>query len=358
MSTIEHIQAASARNISLLQTLQQTDHSTSALSQQTSYIADLKSQLSSTQSQLAKAKAATQSELKDHEKYRDSTFRRFAHKASGKKEKFAEKAEKEEREYFDAVQAQKSAEDRVGYIEGLLREAEAAKAGIEPEVTRHTEAQKELDSLYQSIFSGRTPEFPAEDAIEERSKAAEGHFGQVSRAMDCEKQATATLIEARKMMGRALQEMGSARGMSQWDMFGGGTMASMMKRNALENAQAGVGRVQMLVDQARRTSPHVGEIGPLNVASGSIWGDVVFDNIFSDMQMHEKITQSEMGLQKADQQLKYQIQKAQKRQEGINKDLKQAREALDAARGELQKTRQEIFQRVSQGGEQPPPYQA
>lgn len=356
MSAIEHIQAASARNVSLLKTLQETDHSPSALSQQNSYIADLKSQLHNTQAQLAKAKVVTQSELKEHEKYRDSTFRRFAHKASGKKEKFAEKAQKEEREYFDAVQAQKSAEDRMGYIQGLLKEAEAAKAELEPVANRHAEAQKELDSLYQSIFSGKTPEFPAEDAVEERCKAAEGHFGQVNRALDSEKQATATLIEARKMMGRALQEMGSARGMSQWDIFGGGTMASMMKRNALENAQAAVGRVGMLVDQAKRTSPHVGDIGPLNVASGSIWGDVVFDNIFSDMEMHGKIQQSEMELQRADQKLKYQIQQAQERQEAIGRDLKEARQALDAARGELQKTRQEIFQNVSQG--QPPPYQA
>jgi hypothetical protein len=122
-STNQKIQEAASQNASLLQGLHETDSAPSQLQQQDAYIRDLDQQIQDTNKRVADLKRKTATELKDHEKYRDSNIRRFAHKATGRKEKFAEKAAKEEKEYFEAMQAQKSAEDQLAYAQHLISEA-------------------------------------------------------------------------------------------------------------------------------------------------------------------------------------------------------------------------------------------
>src|SRR5690349_2668652 len=91
------IQEAAGKNAQLLQGLHETDAAPSQLQQQKAYIRDLDAQITNSTKRVNDLKRKTAVELIDHEKYRDSTFRRFAHKASGKKERFAEKAAKEEK---------------------------------------------------------------------------------------------------------------------------------------------------------------------------------------------------------------------------------------------------------------------
>jgi predicted RNase H-like nuclease (RuvC/YqgF family) len=139
MSDIQSkIQQAASQNASLLQGLHETDSAPSQLEQQNAYIKDLDRQIAETTKRVTDLKRKTATELKDHEKYRDSHMRRFAHKATGQKEKFAEKASKEEKEYFDAIQAQKIAEDELVYVKDLKnipnssRPAQAASSSTRP----------------------------------------------------------------------------------------------------------------------------------------------------------------------------------------------------------------------------------
>ena len=352
-SASDQIAAASAKHAQLLNDLSKTDPAPASLASQLSYISDLKKQIATCSSELEKARAVAQKELKDHEKYRDSHFRRFAHKASGKKEKFAERADKEECEYFDAIQAQKQAEDRLAHLNDLHKDAEAARSELEPQVKRNGELQKELDALYNSIFAGKTPEFPQEDEKESACKAAETHYGQVQAALKSEQQAMKTLSDALRVMGAIFNDLDRAIGASRMDMFGGGMMSGIMKRNALEDAESGVEKVKMLVAQAQRLSPAVRDAGPINIARLNIWGDVVFDNIFSDMEMHQRIKDSEAQLQVAGRKIQQQIQEGKQRIQTIESDAAEARNALDRSRQELQKIREETFQTVEHGGAPP-----
>ncbi|KAH8716811.1 hypothetical protein GQ44DRAFT_775939 [Phaeosphaeriaceae sp. PMI808] len=77
--------------------------------------------------------------------------------------------------------------------------------------------------------------------------------------------------------------------MSQYDMFGGGALASMQKRNYLEAAESAIAQVRMLQEAVARVAPNVPLLGDMRIAVGSIWSDVVFDNVFSDVGMHEEI---------------------------------------------------------------------
>jgi hypothetical protein len=289
MSAIQSkIQQAASQNASLLQGLHETDSAPSQLEQQNAYIKDLDRQIAETTKRVTDLKRKTATELKDHEKYRDSHIRRFAHKATGQKEKFAEKAAKEEKEYFDAIQAQKSAEDELVYVKDLKSKAETQRGTYQTVADRHKQLQAQLDQLYNSIFAGHTPEFPDEDAKEFACNNAQQNLGAVNQTLEKEKHILFLLGQTVLKLSEARQALDGAYKASQYDMYGGGTIASMEKRNYLEKAESFIQQVRMLQEQIRRVDPSIPDLGPLQIPMGSILSDVVFDNVFSDMDMHEK----------------------------------------------------------------------
>lgn len=300
MTSIQsQIHEAASQHAQLLQGLAETDQAPSQLQQQDAYLKDLKAQESNTNKRVEELRKKTNTELQDHKKYSESTFRRFAHKASGRKERFAEKAAKEEREYFDAMQEQKTAEDELAYVKQLQAEAETQRQAFDRDTNRHNNLQTQLDHLYNSIFAGQTPEFPDEDRKEEACNNASQHVQSVNQSLEKERHVLFLLRQTSTKLSEARRHLDDAHGMSQWDMFGGGTMASMQKRSLLERAESSIQQVRMLQQQLQHVAPHLPSLGELNIASGSIWGDVVFDNIFSDMEMHDKIKNSEAQVDKA-----------------------------------------------------------
>lgn len=358
------IQYAASHNARLLQGLAETDSAASQLAQQTAYIADLDSQIASTNERLKALKLKTAHELGDHEKYRDSTFRRFAHKAAGRKDRFSEKAAKEEKEYFDALQAQKSAEDELDYLMQLKTEADVQKSRFEIAAQRHESLQGELDALYNSIFAGPTPEFPDEDQKEYVCTNVSQRVQNLGHQFSREQHILFLLGQTSAKLSDARNALDGAYGMSKYDMFGGGAMASMQKRNYLERAESSIQQVRMLQSQYQHVAPELPDLGMTSVEIGSIWGDVVFDNIFSDMDMHNKIKKSIAQVDRAGAQCGDTIRDREQNLGTIESDVRDAQKDLWMARTELQNAREEAFRRVGNGApisalpgaEAPPPY--
>jgi hypothetical protein len=350
MSTIQaKIQSAAQRNATLLQALQETDSAPSQLEQQNAYIADLDRQITSTTKRANTLKSKTASELKDHEKYRDSTMRRFAHKATGRKEAFASKAAKEEKEYFDAMQAQKSAEDELTYLQHLRSEALTARAEYQASTDRHKDLQAHLDQLYNSIFAGPTPDFPAEDTAESAVSSCNQHLGNLNQGLEREKHILFLLGQIVTKLSSARDELSNARDMSHLDMFGGGTMSSMKKMNYLERAESLMQQVRMLQDQLSHMEAGVQSLGDTMIDVGSIWSDVVFDNIFTDMDMHDKIKGSMAQVWDAMQQGKEIIKGREEVLKSMQQEVHGAEGRLKEARMQLQNVREETFAKVLGG---------
>jgi len=353
-SVREKILDAAGRNTEILSALRETDSSAAKLAQQVAYLQDLNSQLSKTQARVSELKHKTEIELKDHKKYSESTFRRFAHKASGRKDKFEEKAAKEEREYFEAIQAQKTSEDQLAYIKQLKAEAEVAKEKYERDTRRHENLQRELNALYNSIFAGPSPGFPEEDEKESICVAATQHCTQISTVLEREKHVLFLLGQCSAKLRDALQHLTDAYSMSGIDLFGGSTWASLSKRNSLERAESAVSAIRMLQNQIKAIQPETSsDLGTINIHIGDFWTDVVFDNIWTDMMMHEKIKEAESQLMRVAHKLVEQVKKADKRIKDVEADQKIAGQRLEIARLELQNTREQAFARVAVGEQFP-----
>ena len=351
-STRSKILEAASRNTAILNDLHALDSAPSQLYQQIQYLNDLNAQKAQLEKRVATQKRKTTKELNDHKKYSESTFRRFAHKASGRTERWTEKAAKEEKEYFEAIQEQKSAEDELAYVQQLVAEADAKKVEHESNSRRHDELQRELDALYNSIFAGYTPEFPEEDAREHAVDETNTRLQAVSQTLEKYRH---TLDLVKKACGRLLdckRLLMSAHDMSAMDLFGGGTFASVAKRNALEQAHSCIQQVHMLGEQIRQMDPSIDvqALGAVDIHIGSIWTDVVFDNVFTDMEMHERIKSAEVQIDRALQRGAKLLKEQQGKEAEIVGEVNRVGVELRERRVELQWSREEAFRRVT-GGE-------
>ena len=205
----EQLSGAKFRNDELLATLRETDYAPPAFEQNNAYLADLNAQISKTERDLKQYHMKTESERKDHLKYKDSVMKRYLHNLGGSKgkEKFASKSEKEEREFLEAWQREREAEDALQNLRNALSQAEAQKGHLEKSKQRYEHAQNDLDQLYASIFSGPTPEVPGEDQVEQNVQQAKGWFDQCQMQNDRDQQALEALRRAAPLMSYALRNM-------------------------------------------------------------------------------------------------------------------------------------------------------
>ena len=363
MTSVEdQIQAAAARNSELLNILHQTEYSQPALQQQNAYIGQVEQAVAQNNAQLKKLAAAREKEFKEHKSYNQSVTKRFLYKASGQKEKFSAKADKEEKEYFEALRAEHHAQQESQSLASQLSEAQQGRAQLEPDVARHRQAQQDLDPLYQSIFAGPTPSFPDEDVQEGAVQRVLTDYQHREIDLRAEEQVLELLQRASKAMSMAQYHVDDALRYSRRDMFGGGTLTDMMERSALSNAEVATANLQRNVQQAQQISSHVQRLPPIPIAQGSLMSDVLFDNIFTDMAFHDKIKESAVSLQQAALVLQHNIASSQQRRSDYTQQMQQASSRLAIERQSLQKVREQIFERLAQGGgasgvgwDRPPP---
>ncbi|KAF2679843.1 hypothetical protein K458DRAFT_445544 [Lentithecium fluviatile CBS 122367] len=348
----EKLKLAATRNAELLEALHALDSAPFQLYQQIQYLDDLETQRKKTVTRVDGLKKITQSELNDHKKYSESAFRRFAYKASGRNLKFVEQAAKEEREYFDAIQQQKAAEDKLGYIMKLKAEGETTMHRYEAQAQHHDQLQRDLQILYNSIFAGPTPGFPGEDQKEAACQAANQHVQAVNAALQKQERILFALRQISTKLGETRGHLRDAHMVSQMDLFHGEPEAVTQKRNGLERAESSISQVRMLQQQLQQIAPQL-YLGPMNITSGGMWGDVVFDNVFSDMDFRDKIKASEAQIGRAWERCAELESEQEGRRRELVMELKQADARIGEARVELQKAREDAFRRVL-GGEQIP----
>lgn len=354
----EQLGQAASRNHELLGILQETDYAPPAYEQNNAYIADLQQQMAKTNQDLTRYHRVTEAERKDHLKYKESVVKRYAYKLGGSrgKEKFASKSEKEEREFLEAWQREREAQDALENLRSAMANAETQRATLEKEKTRCEQAQKDLDQLYASIFSGPTPEVPGEDQVEQEVQQARGWFDQCQMQSDRDGQALDALKNAGPPMMYAVRNMTDARGASQMDMLGGGAFMDMMERDSLAKGQMQLTNALRHYDEARRMQPAIPALSEVHIDQGHLMSDVLFDNIFSDMAQHDRIKSAQAQMMGAADQLQAETGKQEERAKAAREQLRQAQSGLEDARKRLQGIRSEAFEQYSGGA--PPAYES
>ncbi|VUC25504.1 unnamed protein product [Clonostachys rosea] len=342
MSTFgKQIQQASRRNTELLQILAETDYAVPTLKEQQRLIYDLDKELNNNYVLLRHLNDQREAELKDHVRYRDSHFRRFLFKATGNKDKFAAQASKEEKEYFDLLRRHHETTVLNESLKQQLEGARAAVAQLEPQAKIHQAAQQELDNLYNSIFGGETPHFPAEDALERESEMALQRYHNVRMRHEQQTQIVKLMTEATRKVKHAADLMASARTASRMDIMGN-NMADIVERSALGQAEMAYREARHLAQLAR-----FDDLPSVNINQGHVMSDMLMDNIFSDMAFHEEIKRGQREMESFEWKLGQRLKMVQDRMKDVQLELVQAEKELEVGRIRLQAERMRVFEQLT-----------
>jgi hypothetical protein len=206
MSLEDKIRDTSERNVELLNILHQTDSAIPDLQAQKRQVADLERQVAQQAERLKQVGYRRKQELREHEHYRDSVLRRFAFKIGGKADKFEARAAKEEREYFDVLQEEHQADVMKKNLDEMLADAKTVRGELEIRAATHVEAQRDLDSLYESIFTGPSPGFPEEDQRERETSNALRIYKEARSRAEGEGQVVNILTQAQTRLNGALSK--------------------------------------------------------------------------------------------------------------------------------------------------------
>lgn len=363
MSSIhDKIIAVVPHNARLLKSLEETDYAISGVQQSNAYIEELSRELAREKDSLSKATKTVASEYADHKKYRDSHMKRLAYKMGRKKEKFEQDATKEEKEWLEAVRVELGCKKNVEQLESKLAEAKQSNAQLSDVAKVHQSTRKELDDLYRTLFDGPTPEIPGEDTVEHQRNQAEKAFHDVQLRLDNEQQARSVLLDADKFLGMALKDLEDAENAATADVWGvGGSFADMQKSSRLSQAQGNISHVSFLMNQAQRMSPAVQSIGNLDVPEMRFTTDMIFDNVFSDMNARDRIVDSLRMLTEAKKRLVQQLYAADQRLKSIEWECNQAHGAFNGKREELQRLRAKAIDTIANSStnqDLPPQYEA
>ncbi|KAJ6463532.1 hypothetical protein C8R45DRAFT_522450 [Mycena sanguinolenta] len=357
MNTTNVVLENTAYHFQLLAQISELDYVPPALEQQKSYIESMKQDLVTLARKIKELEKKTRKEREEHEAIRDSTARRFAAKITGRKDKFDAMASKEEREYIEALEQETQHKAQREALETMIAEAKAVRADLENKLASHDKLKADLAALYSKIFDGPTQAYFEDDVLEYKLQQVQSRYNEIQGSLNRESQAVSWLQSASSTMQECMRDVNQALRYSQLDILGGGTKSDMMERIALSSAELRASLAQVFVQQARVASPQVQLVGNIeSIAHGSIMGDIIFDNIFSDLAFHSKIKDSARNVGVVQSKVNSELEAACSRASAIGADLDAAADALAQARGTLDAFRRSVFERLAGGGSGLPAY--
>lgn len=266
--------------------------------------------------------------------------------------------DREEGEYYEALQREQRTMARIDVLQAEEKGLAVQAEDLQPFADEHGQLEKQLDELYRRVFEGRTQGFPEEYAGQERLRSAQAQFDRFANLIEKEKEAHAALAKAAQLFGKASRHIDEAEKNAQWDVWGGGMMANMMQKSELGHAQREFGQASMLVAEARQLQPAIADVGRVQMPEMTT-GDMVFDNIVTDMAFRRKIQEAQKQVFAVRGRLNEVIEQSRNHLAGLTGDGRTAERNLDEARAELDQIRESIM-RAAAGGrvgtEIPPAY--
>jgi DNA-binding phage protein len=350
----ESIIAHATENSILLVKLSSTSQGPSDFQRNQIQISHLQDELSKQNANYEKINKEVEAQLKQHKKFRDSTFRRFLHRAALRGDEFEAKAMKEEKEYFAALSSQSKTSEQLFRLKQMLDEEIANLGPLEKIATEHQETHAQIDKLYEGLFAGPTPGFPTEDDLEERfynsrnkNEAVKSYIRAVRRVVRLLAQASGQLKKSRGCLETAQQATDNS-------IIFFDDALSWMKESS-EHIVHALGTVDQAMAHINPVSTEVGTtrdkiVKHLDAARKPNIAQESRAMITSAIEVtQENITKAENHMKELIETIK------RKEQEALEHIKKTAREYEDS-RQALQQNRQGIFEQVAGFGEAAPSY--
>ena len=286
MATVETIREAGPKYLALQHTLTETEWAVAALPQIADRLQKTEATTKVTRDNIRKFDKRSKDQLERFQKLKHHSVKQLWYRTVGKLEK---KVDEEEKAWLKEYEQVQSAKVRLEEQEKEAAEAKRIHDDCVNAKKRNETAKKELATLLESLFAGPTPSFPNEDALEQELVAARQRLDDFRILTERQEYILRSLQRAHKFLLGSLQSLEDSLQYNTYDMFSRGSYADWMVQSALGQARDLATRAQFLVQEVRQIEPSIPHIGDVQIEQGNLVFNIMFDNIFTDMQMRQTI---------------------------------------------------------------------
>lgn len=235
--------------------------------------------------------AAREKEDADVEKWENGSLVAFFYGVVGKRE---ERIEKEKQEAYEAAVKHDAVKAELAAVESDLMKVKAELLRLEG---CEWEYKKAIDEKAAALAAAGKDNGILE--LEKEQAKIKEQYREIREALDAGDTALTQLKEVQKFLNEA-------EGWGTWDMLGGGLFTTMMKHEKLREAQTGIEQMQVGL---RRFQTELADVDmavdlSIEISGFSRVADYIFDCIFVDWEVQNKITDAHAKVINVEAQLK------------------------------------------------------
>ena len=191
-------------------------------------------------------------------------------------------------------------------------------------------ASAACEQRYEEVLREKAAAVRAADPVlaEKLTELEQKELGLTSRKKELQ-EALAAGRQALSHIYEAIVDLDDAGGWSTWDILGGGIIVDAMKYSSMDEAQDKMAWVQSDLRRYQAELADVARTAAFDLRPGDFHqvADIFFDNIFSDLAVRDRISQSQSRMRElSDQVNRIQI--------GLEQELDETERGLTALRNE------------------------
>lgn len=350
MSLEQQIQNQSEQFQTLFDRLSETQWSESALPEAQSHLKAYEDQARLIQEKIDKFNAAADREYKRLMEVKGHSVRHVWYKIRGKLE---QQLNEQEKIWLKEFEKCKEEEQRLAVINEEIHSAQTYLQQCQNAFEEYRRTKRTLDELLERFFSGTTPSYPDEDAMEQNLNKAKVYLTTLQNNHRVFLHVCQLLQKAHEALIRCLGALNDALGMNTFDMFSNSSFADIAVNSYLANARNMSAQAQQLIMEARRIYPNIPHIGNLNVQQDNLIFNIMFDNIWTDMRMRSKIREALDRISHAKAVLTNILGEMRQRLQGCEIDLNRTSNDVKQLSTDHFKARMNIVRNIIDA---PPPY--
>lgn len=237
-------------------------------------------------------------------------------------------------------------------IEGLEKQTIEQQSAI-TNLTQHITDLKDLntrleqnkDALVKLIFqTTQGVNDPKENKLEKELQRLIKSYNPMHEQINKKEKILSCLNSAYSDLNYAYQRLQGASNNNNWDMFfGGGIILDSIKHSQMSSARDAVSRANSNIDLVRKMDPNLPGINAF-VEDFSLFFNVMFDNIFTDWSVQNKINNSLSSVSNSLDQLDMTINRIKNDIDKIQKEFTHLGGQIANIHGELLKERSRMIE--------------
>jgi hypothetical protein len=214
--------------------------------------------------------------------------------------KLEQRLDEQERIWLREFEKCKEEEKRFAVLQEEIYSAQKYLQQCQDAYEEYTKTKRTLNMLMEYFFSGATPTYPDEDTMEQNLKKEQERLIALQNDHYNLTQVFHLLQNAQQAVIVAGRELNDALNMNTFDLYSHSPFADIAESSHLAQARDASAQAEQLINEARYVYPNMPEIGDLNIKQENLVFNIMFDNIWTDMNMRQMICEASDRISHAD----------------------------------------------------------